>query len=325
MVGTFGFILNLVDFKLELPFAITDEFSIARADEVQRGKIQDYIASYLPRERAYNPYEYEVIKRINGGTRIPIDNPQDYNYWVVNTSYKWSIIDEMFEDESPEEANKVYLLQDAFNLSSTSFRIGYYYNEDVPIHLRLVIDTFLSNNRFFFEQNNWDLPETVNEDQLIEIKEIYILLRNMDRETKSITRALKELDELEYLPPHSKLKTLGYFAIIESILTHNPNTTDSGDSISRQLKAKIPLLNNRFARSIDFSDSFGNESVEKVIAKLYSYRSKIAHGATVNFESGQLQSLKSHKDTQNFIKQLTKKIIIHALTEPQLVIDLQKC
>jgi hypothetical protein len=70
---------------------------------------------------------------------------------------------------------------------------------------------------------------------------------------------------------------LGLFAVIESLITHNPH--GDYDSLTHQVSTKIPLLERMFRKPLDYQsvDSSGTSSA-KIWKKLYGYRSALAHG-----------------------------------------------
>jgi hypothetical protein len=74
---------------------------------------------------------------------------------------------------------------------------------------------------------------------------------------------------LKALPQHSGLKFLGYFGILESLLTHPPKPSDPCDSSTRQVRTKIALLDNRFNQKIDYSD-FSGASAQTVWTKMFA-------------------------------------------------------
>lgn len=139
-----------------------------------------------------------------------------------------------------------------------------------------------------------------------------------------IKKAIKDFVELKALPPKSPFIIIGVFSIIELLLTSN---NKSSPTISHQLRTKIPLLNRRFEIPLVFSKFFkgpDNLTEEKIIDKLYNYRSDIAHGNLTDFES-ELQILHSDKNTIIFLKLFLRRLIRHCLTEPELIEDLKKC
>lgn len=148
----------------------------------------------------------------------------------------------------------------------------------------------------------------------------------------SIVKAIEMFRALD-VHPSSSLKMLGYFAVIESLLSHKPNSSDSADSIARQLKRNLPLLNNRMIavdtqRSLGFNE-FGNTKIDNVISRLYDYRSAIAHGGD---ESSAIKALTViHQGwnlteilwAERFLRRIVKRVIVQSMREPQLVVDLK--
>jgi hypothetical protein len=97
---------------------------------------------------------------------------------------------------------------------------------------------------------------------------------------------------------------------------------DAGDSITHQMKGKIPLLSKRFRRPLDYSP-FGNISEDKVWSRLYSYRSCLAHGGVADFKRGDLTLLKSQGHAIAFLRQAVRSLVRHSFKEPQLLRDLK--
>jgi len=110
---------------------------------------------------------------------------------------------------------------------------------------------------------------------------------------------------------------------LEALLTHAPVPTDPYDSITRQIKKKLTLLNHLLLYPIDYSD-FGAAALEKIWAKMYDYRSTVAHGGKPNF-ANEHKLLKSHQCALNLVQETAKAVITQALREPQLILDLREC
>ncbi|MBX9925613.1 MAG: hypothetical protein K2Y05_04585 [Hyphomicrobiaceae bacterium] len=124
------------------------------------------------------------------------------------------------------------------------------------------------------------------------------------------------------LPDGHGLQFLGFFAVIESLLTHAPK--GNVDSIGKQIGSKIPLLNRRMESPIDYSVFPGGPN--GLWGSLYSLRSHIAHGGHVDFVGDQkLKPLVSTDCCSQFIRSVVKKLLRHALCEPELVLDLKRC
>jgi len=153
--------------------------------------------------------------------------------------------------------------------------------------------------------------------------QVYAKLRRYDRNILDLAPVFKQLLELKDLPYFSPLQILGYFAILESILTHQPNPEDRYDSITRQITRKLALLDKRWSPHLDYS-AFGSATHEKIWSKMYAYRSAIAHGATPDFQS-HLSLLRNKGDANGLLKSTVKQVIRHCLVEPQLIADLHNC
>jgi hypothetical protein len=167
------------------------------------------------------------------------------------------------------------------------------------------------------------LTESVTRSDAEQMRKIYLKLAKHDNRTLNLDKVFKLVFELMDLPRFSPLQILGYFAVLESILTHAPNPDDRYDSITRQIKQKLALLNKRWNRPLDYS-VFTGLSHDKIWSKMYAYRSAIAHGATPNFV-GELSALGKAGNANLLISETVRKTICHALEEPQLLADLQNC
>jgi hypothetical protein len=133
-----------------------------------------------------------------------------------------------------------------------------------------------------------------------------------------ISRATRAFEGLKRIPHGSDLRVLGLFAVIEMLLTHNPNDKELGDSLSHQIATKLPLLSNRFAEPLAYGVFGTDVHASTAWKKLYEYRSAIAHGGTADFE-GRLQILKNPQNAQQFLEDAVRRLVRHALEEPELV------
>lgn len=139
----------------------------------------------------------------------------------------------------------------------------------------------------------------------------------------NVKRLLTQLRHLKSIPRQSPLLFLGYFGILEALLTHAPKPADPYDSITRQVKKKIQLLDHRWPNPLDYAP-FGKATGETVWSKMYSYRSLLAHGGIPDFTSD-LRVLGDHKNALKLLKDTVKAVIREALIEPQLIADLREC
>lgn len=155
------------------------------------------------------------------------------------------------------------------------------------------------------------------------IQGIYAQLQNHDHRVVDITRQITQLGQLKGLPHSSPLRFLGYFALLESLLTHKPKPSDPYDSITRQVKKKLALLDHRWPQPLDYSP-FKGTLTDKIWSVMYDYRSLVAHGGTPAF-TGKLAILRNHDTALILLKEAVKAVIRQALAEPQLLLDLREC
>jgi hypothetical protein len=162
---------------------------------------------------------------------------------------------------------------------------------------------------------------SVTSDDIQEIVSINTQLQSCASKTKAL---VSQLQGLKGLPHQSQLRFLGYFALLESILTHQPKPDDRYDTITRQVKKKLALLDKRWARKINYSPFPGVSGSERVWALMYSYRSAIAHGGNPDF-ARELKALKTAGHALVLLKDTVKAVLRHALIEPELLNDLRDC
>jgi len=124
----------------------------------------------------------------------------------------------------------------------------------------------------------WNLAfSEVSLSEIEAIRAIHSQLRQHDSRLVDVRRLARQLQDLEAVPAHSPLRFLGYFAVLESLLTHPPKPTDPYDSITRQIKKKVTLVDHRCQPHLDYSP-FAGADAESVWTKMYAYRSSLAHG-----------------------------------------------
>lgn len=157
---------------------------------------------------------------------------------------------------------------------------------------------------------------------LSDLDEIARLVDQLDEKLyPSIDRSLRTFIRLDSLADYVPLKHLGYFTVIESLLTHKPQPSDSADSIRRQLQRNVPLLNNRlgeYKQDLDYV-------TPTFIKKLYDYRSDLAHGGDgfSTLKPAVRQVIGSPSEVALVLRLLSKRLLVQALREPRLVSDLK--
>jgi hypothetical protein len=157
-----------------------------------------------------------------------------------------------------------------------------------------------------------------------QIATLFSALKSHDSRLIQMERIVAQLLELEELRPGSTSQFLAYFGILESLLTHKPDPKDPYDSITRQVKNKINLLDHRWFPRLDYT-AFAGTTEDNVWKKMYHYRSILAHGDKPDFSSGELNALGNHGNAMALLKSTVKATALLALTEPQLLADLKNC
>ena len=168
-------------------------------------------------------------------------------------------------------------------------------------------------------------PPTVDSVGVAELKRLRELVgwhAALADEPSRITRALSLFEQCDDIVRFAGMWPLAHFAVIEALLTHQSRGSD--DSIARQLQLSIPLLLRR-SYELELEEPFGlHASVGTVVKKLYDFRSKLAHGAWERNEPfpSQWAVLEDYKMACIVLRKMTKTLLIQALNEPQLVLDL---
>lgn len=320
-VRSWAFILNKITVSAELPFELAPGCLLAKATPDQRTKIKaelSKLAAGIPYS-VQSRYESDMVsERDPQGREIFVSKPlpeSDWNYYVITT-----------EDAGIANIN----LQFASNISDISLDfISLTFLESYGMNGK---NWRLNSMLNHFMSELFDKPATnVTESNLNELKKTYRLCRDVvggisgSAEFSEIQRALEMYDNLSLLPPNSEFHILGLFAIIEMLITHNPKLEDRGDSITHQMKSKIPLLSRRFEKPLDVNSFFCATAEERVWSALYKYRSSLAHGGLPDFQKGELKCLKDSEQAKAFLKVVVKSLIKHALHEPYLYRDLRNC
>lgn len=312
-----SFVSNPIRIDSEaLPFTFSDGSVLDRATSAERENITSTLGQLIGKTGAIplaSIFEFTTIvtELPNGGrSHQPVPLPEsDWKYYVVRYPAKRSVNVDLHFAASICEVPLDLL---SFHFSEThhawrSESLQKYFNIGMsPLHAG------------------------ISADSLKEIASTYDLVvattggAGGKGDFPEIRRALHMLDSLNDLPKNSDFLCLGLFAIIEMLITHNPRLEDRGDSITHQMRSKVPLLSRRFDRQLPLSKYFGEASSEKIWSALYSYRSSLAHGGVPNFNNDH-RILVSKENADKFLLETVKSLIRHALREPFLYSDLRAC
>lgn len=167
-----------------------------------------------------------------------------------------------------------------------------------------------------------DKREIVTVDEIKRAELLRASIAELDQSYEFIKTALTMLKDVQLVSEQSRLHVIGYFAIIECLITHKPRQAESLDSISHQFQGKLELLTNQIGINSFVKKYFGeNKTPWK---KLYGFRSELAHGKSVDFKKD-FQQLISQKNVKSFMAELTRHILLYAVKHPQLFLDLKEC
>ena len=285
--------------------------------------------------RRATPEETTIIKRLllhhGGGMLGGFSYPFEYEIgpnWqmtpIAEEEWRYFVIG--FRG-SPTTAAQ---LENAFCLADMEFRIPFTVLRERASELTEITE-WMYNGRLpqMLEEARWQYGNTTfREVSATEIGYAALLLRQLqeyDNSLVQMSRISRQLLDLEALPlpPISESRFLGYFGILESLLTHRPHPTDPYDSITRQVKKKLTLLDHRWSIPLDYS-AFGEIKPDAVWSKMYAYRSDLAHGDTADF-SGELKILGDANKALALLRSTVKAVARQALSEPRLIADLRDC
>lgn len=314
---SFVFVLNNIDVHGELPVEVAPGHYFKKANNQQIGHFKKWIILYLQPVWISLPYEIEIKK-------VPSDKPGSFTYQqsdLPENMHRYWVIE--FEGTNSE----IHDIDSAASLLRHDFELGFIFiskNKSRPwgggtIQHGPSLFNFFNTSGF-----NRQPAVSITNMELHEIRENYELIKKISPEYPHISRALRKLWTLRSLPRPSELVIIGLFSIIESLVTHPPKLTESADSITHQIKTKIPLLRKRFQRELNYDQYFNPASEETFWSRLYRYRSCIVHGEEPNFQND-LQILKGRDNILEFLKETVKLLLLLSLKEPVLVTDLKKC
>lgn len=176
----------------------------------------------------------------------------------------------------------------------------------------------------FFSDNDISKKHDIKLKNLHELKSTYEKMCSIEEHFHGIMNSIYIYNSLRYLQNYSEFKIFGLFTVIESLITHNPSSKETGDSITRQIRTKLPLLFNRIEGGVNYSQQFDDAKEKTIWSKMYSYRSCLAHGKQANFEKD-LSILNSPINVHDFLINCIKKLLLLALSEPKLIKDLKEC
>ncbi len=303
----FAFVLNVKELVNTNSVAIAPGYTLRKAHKTETEYIKAFLKENGPR---YGAGIWEDKPVVSG--KVSKFPKKLWRYFVIE-----------FENDDPD----LDLLETALAVSPSSLDIGF---AKIKVNVGgLIRPACLYHAPSLYQSISASyLANTKRDKQLLsvgdaegsQISDVFRLMAKHDHGTLDLTRVGELLLDLKDLPHFSPLQILGYFAILESVLTHQPRPDDRYDSLTRQITNKLALLNRRWNPPFDYSP-LGGASHEKIWPLMYAYRSAIAHGVKLDFKA-KLALLKNADVANALVADAVKKTIRQAYVEPRLVKDL---
>lgn len=306
---SFAFVMNVSQLVDAPSYALAPGHELRRATNDEITIIKDTLKQLGPPPPAQYLHLWECRWPVQGNVEI-LPEPE-WRYFVIafrGSNITVSELENAF-DLAPLELEVGFTILNGVFGGQASRGVGWH-----PGRLFHVLQFASVDDTFFLD---------ISMAEIIEVCTLRSQLQKHDNRLVDIKRLAAQLKDLKALPHHSPLRFLGYFGILESLLTHAPKPSDPYDSITRQVKRKVALLDNRWTRRIDYA-AFGGGSQDMIWSKMYAYRSQIAHGGGLDL-TGEMKVLGSHQVALRLIKETAKAVIRQALSEPQLLVDLREC
>jgi len=316
---SFAFIES--DFKVDfpLPVKLSERFTLANATAEQLQEIKERLAmigQFVSAPCDTYEYDWTVTKTVDGtnessSTSVPIPlPPSEWRYRVV-------FFDGDNNQSLLELESAFCLLKQGIHIGFVSFNFGVMHHDEFAFR-------FYSDYRRI---HAW--PRNLTQGDVAAVRKYFQLITEVGFDAPVIT-ALRSFHDLRGLNPNSPHQVLACFAILEALLTHEPNVKDIGEpSLTHQLKTKLVLVERIFERPLDYSTFVPKNEGEdkakwkrKIWADLYSYRSCIAHGNRFDF-SKDFKRFGTPEKALTFLREVTKLTLILALEQPQFIEDLK--
>jgi hypothetical protein len=103
---------------------------------------------------------------------------------------------------------------------------------------------------------------------------------------------------------------------------------DESDTLTKQVCAKCPAIAKTFDYAVPIGQFFGEENEERAWKILYNYRSKIAHGGSVDFSKRFTKKgfaeLNDRKHVQAFLHLYVRLLLKSALRDPEAMRSLKR-
>lgn len=310
--------MSLIDYKGNQPLEIIPKHKFHRANKTQVDKIKETLNSSI-HSLPCQIYEYDITQEVDKDTgdktyKRSYLPPKLWKYWVISF--------EKYNTEIPDLSLAASLLKNDLEFGFTV--IAEKLNGEKKQFAAVGLPGNTAYSFYYSDFHGIRSTKQITKEEILSIGDIYYLIKERKDKYSHIAKAFQRWNDLKSLPRSSDMLIIGLFSVIECLITHKPYLKDSSDSLTHQVKTKLPLLRKHFRRDIDYSNYFNMANEEKVWKRLYEFRSRIVHGENSNIE-GTFKILKNKSTVINFLNECVKLLLLISLDEPILVSDLQKC
>lgn len=310
--GGYWFVSTLVDVEATLPATITPHVRLQRATSAQ---IQQIKSAY-PDEPGFFGHAIEDGRENNW--KLSKDGKRGIKRSLPRDKWRYFVLAYRGRREHAYQVKKLFLLADP----PCTCRINVTTSREYGIGKRIAWGGEMYTHIESIRGGLAALPpvRTVTEKTLAQVRFAHAGLESISDDYPEIQRAIDMLNDLRMVPIRSDLYILGLFAILELLLTHNPNDKENADSLRHQLSTKIPLLDTRLPEAISYTRFTVPPAT--LWKKLYDFRSKIAHGESPKL-AREFKVLGDANVVREFVQSVCQKLIRYAIDEPALFRDLK--
>jgi hypothetical protein len=318
------YLLNLLNPAFSLPREIIPDFLLRRASDLER----EFISKSMRRHYiGLGGLAYEMTIDRASGSMSSEPNPAGWRYFVIEYPQK----ENDFINVKSAPRRRLTRFLTAALISEANLQWGYesLANPENPVCPTTCCADVIHAYHDYLHQRilRQKAIQELTEGQVDGIKAIFTALEQLTEQHKSILEACELYRGSHGISINSNFRILALFATIELLVTHKPSVNETGDSLTRQIKGKLPLLSHRFRGPYSPTEWFPSAG-NKIWGKLYAYRSAIAHGNQIDFESrGDVgfKELCSSRDIFFFLDDFVRRLLRHAAVEPQLYLDIKEC
>ncbi len=310
-------IANDANVDVQTPYEVIPGLQLRKASDEETSILQDLVAKACSGNIGWtSPYEMNWIRGDSAGYQsVHLEDSSLWKYWVLVGQKGGSTVHGL--ERIMQLVEPVVELATGIYFSEKDGQKKFMGHSGVHHHI--------ANRHWGMDAHFRESKTVVSEVALIELRQLFGKLNGLSEQHLFIENSLRIFNDIQRVPERSDLRVVGYFSVIESLITHAPRLTETLDSISHQIRGKMALLNNQFNDPVAIPEGFDCEMLDKKRwSKLYAYRSKIAHGQSPSFQ-GELSPLKDRVSVCQYLENTCRSLLKFALNEPQLIMDIREC